>query len=215
VPAVPPLTPEVAARAVQVRVADTRFVLDHLATLNAGGNPDAEQRPLPAGLRGALKLSTVGMFGHSLGGATAAQAMFEDGRIDAGVNLDGVLFGPVVAAGLDRPFLLVGAHEHGRDSDPTWAQFWANLRGWRLNLQLTGSGHNSFTDLQVLLPQTADALNLPPDAVQQLIGTIDPRRSVLNQRAYVTAFFDLHLRHRDNHLLDGPSPRFPEMRFVP
>ena len=215
VPAMPPLTPEVAAKAVEVRVADTRFVLDQLATLNAGGNPDAEHRPLPAGLRGALKLSTVGMLGHSLGGATAAQAMFEDRRIDAGVNLDGVLFGPVVAAGLDRPFLLVGAHEHGRDSDPTWAQFWANLRGWRLNLQLTGSGHNSFTDLQVLLPQTADALNLPPDAVQQLIGTIDPRRSVLNQRAYVTAFFDLHLRHRDNHLLDGPSPRFPEMRFVP
>src|SRR4051812_1827231 len=151
----------------------------------------------------------------SLGGATAAEVMFEDRRIKAGVNLDGTLFGPVVAAGLDRPFMLVGAQQHGRDDDATWAQFWAHLRGWRLNLQLTGSAHNSFTDIQVLLPQIADVLNLPPEVVQQLIGTIDPQRSISNQRAYVTAFFDLHLRHRDRRLLDHPSPRFPEMQFVP
>jgi len=49
------------------------------------------------------------MFGHSLGGATAAAAMLDDQRIKAGVNLDGTLFGPVVNAGLDRPFMLVGA----------------------------------------------------------------------------------------------------------
>src|SRR3954454_21265759 len=209
------LTPDVAAQAVAVRVADTRFVLDTLSALNAGGNPDAEHRPLPDGLPGALNLSAVGMYGHSLGGATAAEAMFEDRRIKAGVNLDGTLFGPVVAAGLGRPFMLVGAQEHGRDTDASWAQFWANLRGWRLNLRLAGSAHNSFTDIQVLLPQIAGALNFPPEVVQQLIGTIDPQRSVIDQRAYVTAFFDLHLRHRDRHLLDHPSPRYPEMQFLP
>ena len=165
-PAMPPFTPEVLEKAVAVRVADTRFVLDTLAALNAGANPDAEHRRLPSGLRGALRLSSVGMFGHSLGGATAAAAMLEDQRIQAGVNLDGTLFGPVVDAGLDRPFMLVGAEGHGRDSDQSWAKFWANLRGWRLNLQLTGSAHNSFTDLQVMVPQTAGALGLPPEVVQ-------------------------------------------------
>ena len=214
-PALPPPTPQVIERAVAVRVADTRFVLNTLVALNAGRNPDAERRRLPAGLRGALRLSRVGMFGHSLGGATAAEAMFEDRRIKAGVNLDGTLFGPVVNAGLDRPFMLVAAQGHSRDNDESWAKFWANLLGWRLNLQLTGSAHNSFTDFQVLLPQAAGVLNLPPDAVQQLIGTIDPHRSIINQRAYLTAFFTLHLRHRSNHLLDHPSRRFPEMRFVP
>ena len=74
---------------------------------------------------------------------------------------------------------------------------------------------NSFTDFQVLVPQTAGVLNLPPDMVRQLVGTIDPHRSIINQRAYVTAFFDTHLRHRDSHLLDHPSPRFPEMQFLP
>jgi dienelactone hydrolase len=214
-PALPPLTPEVLERAVAVRVADTRFVLDTLVALNAGSNPDAEHRRLPAGLRSALRLSSVGMFGHSLGGATAAETMLEDRRISAGVNLDGTLFGPVVNAGLDRPFMLVAAQGHGRDNDETWAKFWANLLRWRLNLRLIGSAHNSFTDFQVLVPQVAGVLNLTPDAVQQLIGIIDPHRSIINQRAYITAFFNLHLRHRDNHLLDHPIPRFPEMQFVP
>ena len=90
-----------------------------------------------------------------------------------------------------------------------------NLRGWRLNLRLTGAGHNSFSDLQVLIPQIAGVLHLPPEVVQQLIGTVDPHRSVLIQRAYLTAFFDLHLLHRDGRLLTCPSPRFPEMQFVP
>jgi predicted dienelactone hydrolase len=215
VSAVPPITPEVVEKAVAVRVADTRFVLDSLVALNAGYNPDAEQRPLPAGLRGVLDLSRVGMFGHSLGGATAAQAMYEDRRIKAGVNLDGGMVGAVVDAGLDRPFMLVAAQNHGRDTDPSWARFWANLRGWRLNLRLTGAGHNSFTDLQVLIPQLVGVLHLPPELVQLLIGTVDPHRSVLIQRAYLTAFFNLHLLHRDGRLLTRPSPRFPEMQFVP
>ena len=45
----------------------------------------------------------------------------------------------VVEAGLDRPVMLIAAQNHGRDSDPSWATFWANLRGWRLNLRLTGA----------------------------------------------------------------------------
>ena len=100
-----PETPGAIEQAVAVRVADTRFVLNTLTALNAGANPDAEHRNLPAGLRGAMRMSSLGMFGHSLGGATAAAAMLEDQRIAAGVNLDGSLVGPVVDAGLDRPFL--------------------------------------------------------------------------------------------------------------
>jgi len=213
--AIPEPTPQVVEQAVAVRVADTRFVLDTLIALNAGSNPDAEQRTLPAGLRGAMRLSSVGMFGHSLGGAAAAAAMFQDPRITAGVNLDGTMYGPVVNAGLDRPFMLIAAQDHGRDNDETWDKFWANMLGWRLNLQLTGSGHNSFTDFQVMVPQAAGVLHLPPDAVQALVGTINPDRSIINQRAYLTAFFDLHLRGCHSHLLDQPSRRFPEMQFRP
>ena len=50
-------------RAIDARVADTRFVLDRLAALERGRRPDGSQRRWPAGLRGALDLSRVGMFG--------------------------------------------------------------------------------------------------------------------------------------------------------
>ena len=52
---------------------------------------------------GRLDLGHVGMFGHSLGGAAAASSMLVDPRIDAGADLDGVLFGAARSHRLSRP----------------------------------------------------------------------------------------------------------------
>jgi hypothetical protein len=46
------------------------------------------------------------------------------------------------------------------------------------------------------------------------IGTLNPARAVKIQQAYPLAFFDFHLRGRRSHLLDGPNPAFPEIRFI-
>ncbi|TDD89266.1 alpha/beta hydrolase family protein [Actinomadura rubrisoli] len=206
------------AKALRARQDDTKFVLDQLPTLNTGGNPDAEHRRLPGGLRGSLDLSKIGMFGHSLGGDTTAETMAEDPRIAAGVNMDGTFFGPVAATGLDRPFMLMGNATHGRDNDSTWEDFWSNLRGWRRQLLLRESGHQTFTDQSPLGQQLIKALPIPPAVVAKLresIGTINAGRAVAAERAYLTAFFDLHLRHRDDHLLSKPSPKYPEIEFIP
>src|SRR5207248_3712023 len=77
----PPDTLEINTEAVAVREADTRFVLDELAVLEHGGNPDHEHVRLPRGLAGSLDLSRTGMFGWSIGGATAAATMRDDPRI--------------------------------------------------------------------------------------------------------------------------------------
>ena len=79
------------------------FVLDQLAVLNRGGNPDHERRPLPPGLRGALDLGRTGMFGQSDGGSTTAHALHADARIKAGVNLDGTLWTPQADGRLGPP----------------------------------------------------------------------------------------------------------------
>ena len=100
-----------------VRIADTRFVLDELASLASGRNPDAEHRPLPSGLSTALDLAKVGMFGHSLGGATAAKAMAADARISAGINLDGSMF-------LANPAL----HQNISKLARRWPRSWATAR---------------------------------------------------------------------------------------
>ncbi|MFF7371644.1 alpha/beta hydrolase [Streptomyces tricolor] len=196
--------------AVAVRAADLRFVLGSLAVLSRGGNPDAERRRLPRGLRAALDLTRVGAFGHSRGGAAAAALMDLDPRVRAGADLDGTVFGPVVGRGLDRPFLLMDTAVHdGLDKDPYWPEFWRNLRGWRRCLRLADAGHHSFTDLVALAPQ------LPPGPPLQ-VGTIAADRAVAAVRATVRAFFDLQLRGRPDtgHLLDGASRRHPEVGYV-
>lgn len=192
----------------RVRVADTRFVLDRLATL-------------PGGLSRVVDLSRVGMFGQSAGGITAAQGMFEDRRITCGIDLDGSLefnrepngtnLTPVAVHGLDRPFLLIGRQGIDHVTEPSWRVFWANGRGWRRDLTVRGSKHQTYTDLVAILPQTG----LAADAVEREIGTVDPVRAVAAQRAYVASFFDRWLRGHDDHLLDGPSPCYPEVTFTP
>lgn len=100
-------------RSTEVRSADAQLVLDKLTSLDLGENPDAEHRALPHGIAGSLDLTRVGMFGHSLGGASTAVAMSVDRRIRAGANLDGIMHGPVTDLGLDRPFLLMSRQNHG------------------------------------------------------------------------------------------------------
>jgi dienelactone hydrolase len=196
-----------------VREADVLFTLDQLTTLNAGGNPDAEHRPLPRGLRGAFDLDRIGMFGHSLGGTTAAAVMHDDPRVRAGVNMDGPFVGTAAPAGSDRPFLLLSS-DHA-DPFAGWDTFWADQRGWKLELRLKGSTHGSFTDGEVLVPQLAAVLGLTPGEVVYQIGTGEPQRSIRVQRAYIRAFFDAQLCHRGGGgLLRAPSPRYPEMQFV-
>ncbi|WP_194917367.1 alpha/beta hydrolase family protein [Catenulispora rubra] len=211
---IPPDSLPINTEAVSVRTADALFVLDQLCAIAAGRDPDVEHRPLPRGLAEALDLSRVGIYGHSMGGATSAWAMLDDRRIRAGINLDGSLYGPVLNAGLDRPFLFMCSQLHDLTDDPSWAQTWSHLRGWHKELRLANAAHNSYTDLQSLVPEAAAAVGFPPSTVQQLIGTVDPARSVIAVRTYVRAYFDRFVRGHDNHLLDRPSAAFPEIEFL-
>ncbi|MEV5595848.1 hydrolase [Streptomyces sp. NPDC052496] len=205
-----------------VRVGDARFVLDELGRSVA----------LPRVLRGTLDLRAVGMFGQSGGGFTAAQTMHDDCRVKAAANLDGVMGytqrdddpahpSTVGTDGLDRPLLLMGKEGDDHHTVASWKAVWERSSGWHRDLTLSGAEHASFTDAQWLVPQLAARKGgggggLPRAAVEKLVGTVAPGRAVAAQRAYVTAFFDRWLRGRDadSGLLDGPSARFPEVRFV-
>ena len=216
--AMPPLTKDneipVTTKAIESRVADVRFVLDQLAALNRGDNPDHERRPLPVGLRGALDLGAVAMFGHSDGGSTTAHALHAEPRIAAGVNLDGTLWTPEAVAGSDRPLLLFGRQDLDPYEASTWAAFWKNQRGPKLQLNLMGSTHHTFVDFAVLVPQAAPILGLSPEQVIALVGTINGQRAVAVLRTYLNAYFGAYLRHHDSSLLTGPSPCSPEIRFA-
>lgn len=192
---------------------DIRFVLDRVEDLAAGRNPDAEHRPLPAGLLGALDPQRIGMFGWSKGATATAFVMSEDRRVRAGLSFDGPMQ-PMVTTDLDRPFMMMNA-EFTRAAQPSVAEFWSHLRGWRLNVQAEGAVHSSYCDVQFLIPQLAQAVGMSDADLQGWIGTLDPARAVRIQQAYPLAFFDLHLRHHREHLLDGPNAAFPEVKFIP
>ncbi|MER6509008.1 lipase [Nonomuraea sp. NPDC001636] len=197
---------------IKVRVADARFVLDRLKELNKGQNPDAERRTLPEGLRGAFDLGRVGMFGHSAGGATAAATMLADRRIKAVLNLDGPALGKVAAKGLAKPYMLMEAEIFDKPIRGQKA-FWSRLKGWRLHVRTNGAKHNSYTDLPVVYEQAAAVMGLSKEQLRAVNGTLSAARSVAVTRAYTRAFFDLHLR-REGTLLDGRSPRFPEVKVI-
>jgi hypothetical protein len=210
-----------------IRVADTRFVIDKLTQLVAGMNPDAEGRPLPRGLRQALDMTKVGMFGHSLGGGTTSQAFAADSRIDAAINLDGSIFPlsgtlrPLEAVNAElaaaaqqvgaRPYMVMTSS--GKSPAQTGALlngFYSALTGYRRLVAVTRSTHGDYTDIRTMIGQLADAGVIPQSLV---IGELEPERAITIERIYISAFFDLWLKNQDNHLLDtvGPSAEHPEV----
>jgi hypothetical protein len=187
----------------RVRVADVRFVLAELARINAGH--------LVAGFRGQLDLTRTGMFGHSAGGASAANAILAGLPIRAGLNLDGSILPPASDPGAVncRPFLQLGGAYHTRAADPSWASYWENLHGWRRELHVEGAGHDDFSDFGVLLDQFGVDRHRYGH-----FGSIEPTRALTIQQTYVRAFFTQTLLNERQPLLDGPSPHFPEMTFT-
>ena len=212
-----------AKKIVDVRVADTRFVLDDLTALSRGGHPSGTS--LPAGLARRLDLGRVGMFGVSAGGFTAAQAMAEDPRIKAGIDLDGATDSPIIpgsdhllpvfSTGLRQPFMFMGDPQTNWHTVASWRSFWASTPGWKLDLTLRGaSGENAYKDAVPLLPQIAAQTGLPSSVVTKDLGTIQPAQAVRAEQAYISAFFGHWLRGQSGHLLDGPSPRYPQIQFI-
>jgi hypothetical protein len=212
--AVPEPTLPVTVKEVVSRAEDVRFILDQLAVINGGGNPDQERRPLPPGLRGSLNLDRTGMFGHSDGGSTATHVMHVDSRVKAGVDMDGTLWTPQAMAGSGGALLLFGEQALAPAEASSWDEFWAVQRGPKLQLSLLGSEHATFTDFAPLVPQAAIILGEPQSWVTALIGTINGMRAVTVERTYIRAWFNRYLRHHDSRLLAGPSPHFPEVQFV-
>ncbi|MFC3999819.1 alpha/beta hydrolase family protein [Nocardiopsis sediminis] len=208
---------------VQERVGDIRFVLDRLEDAAEDRVSDAAGRSLPRGLGAAMDLSRTGMFGHSAGGFATAEAMLADPRIGAGINMDGDM-SPDYALetderGTDRPFMLMSAGHNG-DGDPHdidhglgWRGFMDRSIGWKRAPHLTEGEHIGYTDFQSVLPAIGRSLDLDEQAVAGAIGTVDPEHSLAAQRAYTSAFFDLHLRGRQTDLFDGPSPGHPGWEF--
>ncbi|KAK0506897.1 hypothetical protein JMJ35_010597 [Cladonia borealis] len=199
--------------AVSVRAQDASFVLDQLCN-----NASVVSQLIPGSSHG-LDVRNVAMFGHSLGGAATAAAMLNDSRIAGGIAMDGTLYGPVVQEGLDRPFMLMAHTNHTRvagngtgDADSSWFNFWANLRGFKLDIMLANSLHYTFSDVPIVL----ETLGIVPNATiatNLQVTDLNGSRALQIVTTYVTAFLDKVLKYKTSPLLQGPVAAFPEVTF--
>jgi predicted dienelactone hydrolase len=202
-------------REAQVRGGDIRFVIDQLASLNHSD---------PLGLfTGHFDLSRLGMFGYSFGGAVTAQACCDDERIRAGINLDGMLFGPAADAGVSQPFLFMSSDGalptetdlrhpdarrrlHMQALDRDMKRIDHSLRrfgGYYLRVQ--GAAHSNFSDRPLYSP-----LRHLTDA-----GSISPLRAFEIINAYTLAFFEQHLKGKSQALLRSALSPYREADFSP
>jgi dienelactone hydrolase len=196
-----------ATRLVKMWSADVGFVIDKLTEINAG----------PSSLfAGRLDLQHIGIVGHSLGGATAAHFCRADARCKAGIDLDGLLLGPVVSEGLHQPFMFV-LEDISRVSDTADnVQVLSNIRSMyarlpvqsRLKISLTGSNHFSFSDQMLLKSQ----LLLETMRRLHMIGGLKGIRGLAITTDYVTTFFDVYLKGEPRTALDSLPSRYPEVR---
>lgn len=195
-----------AGRLVDFWSADVGFAISRLEALDAS---DSGGR-----LAGHLDLQHLGVVGHSLGGAVAADFCRRDSRCKAGIDLDGRLFGPVITDGLRQPFMLMFEHVGtgaGAQAAEILAQvhsMYAHLTaGSRLGISLAGANHFTFTD-QMLVK------NPIPLVVLRRMGAIGGLTGTEGLRItgdYVSAFFDVYLEGRSHSRLDDLERNYPQV----
>ncbi len=185
---------------VNERAADASFVLDKLENLNNDPTSLFNHH---------LDLSRVGIFGHSLGGATAAATMLQDKRFDAGIDMDGTLFGDVVNKGLDNPFMVLRQNEQLPED---LKSFFENSRSDSFDVAIEGTKHGNFTDIPLLVDALSNTVPQLANFFKNSVGSIDSQRGADIMYDYDLAFFDRYLKGIYSPLLDGES-KYPEVSF--
>lgn len=174
-----------------IRSADMNFVIDTiLSKTDERNKEDVFKRIDP---------SNIGAFGHSLGGATAAQIGRIREDIDAVIVLDGTMIGEVIS--LDNgievindsiypiPILNIFNEEHyndGLENALTYANMVINENAVDSKQTVfKDSGHLNFTDLPLFSPVLAGALGT---------GEIDSRYCIETTNHIILSYFDYYLK---------------------
>ncbi|MBV8809201.1 MAG: hypothetical protein JO033_11050 [Acidobacteriaceae bacterium] len=194
---------KLAIKLVQAWSADMSFVLDRLELLNSSD---------PSGkFQGRLDMRRVGVFGHSLGGATALQFCHNDSRCKAGIDVDGAPLGSVVTEGVTQPFMFL-LSDHSREPDAETRPVKANIRSIydhlrsdrRLEIVIRGANHFGFRDENPLPMRVMHGLG---------IVRLDGRRQLALTAHYIDTFFDVYLKGAPASELEG-QPTYPEIDYV-
>jgi len=168
---------------------DISTVIDELKKWNASGF-----------LANHIDTSKIGVFGHSQGGAAAAQALLDDAKIKAGMNIDGMHWGSMIDTFMTKPFALLSSDW---DADhPNWNKHSYHNGGTSdfYNAKILNSGHASFMDIALMI-------RIP---IVNQAGSITPNKAYTLSSAFILQFFDKYLLNRSSDLLKLDK-KYPEM----
>ena len=160
---------------------------------------------LVAKLSAPFRTDKLGLIGHSFGGSVALNAASQSNDVSAVVNQDGSIFSVAAsntsAADVKKPSLLLGFELHSAASDRSWSNYTTQQTDWWRTIYVNGTVHQDWTD------QTFWKLW----GTTRPLGSINGRRMVDVRSAYVTAFFNEHLRGQESPLMDKASKDWPEV----
>ena len=206
------------AESIDIRAEDAQFVLDELEEIDAGDDP--------TGLfSGKLDLERVGMYGYSLGGATAAKVLSVDSRFQAGINLDGRLLGEVTNASLSQPFMFLNNEAFGTEDsfiNQMQQSFVENLQNDGYEVTITGTEHSNFSDFSLISSILLNS-GIESEELTEILTSngssnfepIDPQLALEITRDYTVAFFEQYLNDRESPLLSSNFSPYPEVIFQP
>ena len=196
-------------------VHDVQFVLNELEKIN--------QHDPQGILTGSLDLLRIGVFGHSYGGATAAQVCRIDSRCKAGIDIDGALHENKEKS-FNKPFMIVVADTFLPPSNKMLAQahktraefetlcaagylkqhlppienLFKNLTHDAYLIHFTTAIHESFGDYAFLLPP-------------QRKDVVDPLKGIEITRNMVRGFFDVYLKRSNRSQFIAMLRHYPEL----
>lgn len=192
--------------------ADIEFMLDNV---QAGAFKD---------LTHVCDFKNIGIVGHSLGGMMANHTCRMDSRINAGISLDGPLFGPGAKEPPHKPFMFMLAEtfndmfgdEEGlkfanmsEEEFATCIDTFCQKNGTHsYKIILKNSEHCTFSDCPILVSILKKIFKT--DDIHLGSGTIDGLIAIEIIRAHIINFFDRYLKGQPSALLDGNDIRYAE-----
>jgi hypothetical protein len=169
---------------------DTIFVLNEIEKINRNKSGDP--------FCGRLDLARVGLFGHSLGGATAGEACSRDSRFKAVANLDGFQYWDLLDHPITQPLMMMYSQANINCNEMVYNRGGASY--YRINVK--SATHFNYTDFSLWSPLFK---------YTGFLGAIDGSRMEVIVNRYLLAFFDKYLKGADSPLFSGPDPNYPEV----
>jgi dienelactone hydrolase len=178
----------------KLRTGDMEFVLNFIKKAAASANADAVYQ--------SIDIEHIGVFGHSLGGATAAQIGRVDKDVDAVAVVDGTMLGEIIGfengkelvtdVPYPKPIMNIYSGWHyeealdNKDEYPNMVAAKSATDSYQVVIK--DSGHMNFTDLPIISPFLSKLL----EGTRQ--GQVDPRYCIETTNQDILQFFDHYLK---------------------